>query len=145
MNKYVKQYLHRGLAFGGFGPIILGIVYAILEATLVDFSLGGWQVLVAILSTYVIAFVQAGSSVFNQIEEWSLSKSFLFHLSSIYLVYLFAYLVNSWIPFDIIFVLVFTGVFLVTYLAVWITVAVSVRIATKKLNDKMAAKESDGE
>ena len=60
MNKYVKQYLHRGLAFGGFGPIILGIVYAILEATIVDFSLGGWQVLVAILSTYVIAFVQAG-------------------------------------------------------------------------------------
>ena len=31
MNKYLKEFFHRGLIFGGFGPIILGIVFAILK------------------------------------------------------------------------------------------------------------------
>ena len=31
MNKYFKEYLKRGMAFGGFGPIIGGIVYLILS------------------------------------------------------------------------------------------------------------------
>ena len=61
MKKYAKDFLFRGLAFGGFGPIILGIIYAILEGTLENFSLDGWQVLVAILSTYLLAFFQAGA------------------------------------------------------------------------------------
>ena len=30
MNKYVRSFLHRGLMFGGFGPIIIGIVYLVL-------------------------------------------------------------------------------------------------------------------
>lgn len=41
MNKYVKEFLHRGLMFGGFGPIIAGIVYLILSYTLNNFSLSG--------------------------------------------------------------------------------------------------------
>lgn len=143
MNEYVKKYLLRGLIFGGFGPVVLGIVYAILEATVDGFSLGGWQILVAIISTYVIAFVQAGASVFNQIEEWPLAKSFFFHLSSIYIVYLLAYLVNSWIPFDITFVLVFTAIFLLGYLVIWIVVAASVAAVTRRLNKRMAEMEND--
>ena len=31
MNCYVKEFLKRGLMFGGFGPIVAGIVYLILE------------------------------------------------------------------------------------------------------------------
>ena len=34
MTKYVKQFLHRGLVFGGFGPIVAGIIYAILQSTI---------------------------------------------------------------------------------------------------------------
>ena len=26
MNKYVREFLHRGLMFGGFGPIVFGII-----------------------------------------------------------------------------------------------------------------------
>ena len=40
MNKYLKIFLHRGLIFGGFGPIVVGIVYFILGQTLEGFSLG---------------------------------------------------------------------------------------------------------
>lgn len=137
MNKYVKSFLHRGLVFGGFGPVILGIVFAILEVTLPDFSLGGGEVLLAIISTYLVAFVQAGATVFNQIEEWSAPKSMLCHLISVYLVYLFAYLVNSWIKPDITVVLVFTAIFLAIFLVIWLTVYLIVKSTEKRLNNKL--------
>ena len=138
MNKYLKEYLQRGFAFSGLGPIVLGIVYAVLEATVDGFSLGGVEVLVAILSTYVIAFVQAGGTVFNQIEDWSVPKSLLCHLGSIYLAYLAAYLVNTWIPFDWSVILIFTAIFLVTYFVVWVAVYLTVRAVTKRMNERVA-------
>jgi hypothetical protein len=71
MNKgYFKAFLHRGLIFGGFGPIIVGIVFFVLSLTLEDFSLSGQEVFFAIISTYLLAFLQAGASIFNQIESW---------------------------------------------------------------------------
>ena len=137
MNKYVKEFLHRGLIFAGFGPIILGIVFAILEGTVDGFSLGGGEVFVAVLSTYAIAFVQAGASVFNQIEHWSLAKSLFFHFGSIYLVYVVSYLANTWIPFEPLAVLIFTAIFAVVYFVVWITVYLIVRGCEKKLNARV--------
>ena len=66
MNKHLRLFLHRGLIFGGFGPIIIGIVFMFIELGGTQLSLGGGEVLLAIFSTYVLAFVQAGASVFNQ-------------------------------------------------------------------------------
>ena len=77
MNKYVKEYMHRGLIFGGFGPIILGIIYFILSKTVDGFMLSGLEVMTGIISTYLLAFVHAGASIFNQIEHWGISKSLL--------------------------------------------------------------------
>ena len=137
MNKYLKEFLHRGLMFGGFGPIIVGIVYAILQNNIESFSLGGREFLIAIVSTYLLAFVQAGASIFNQIEHWSLPKSILCHFSLLFLAYIGCYLVNSWIPFDINVVFVFAAIFVVVYIAVWLTVFISVKLITKKLNAKI--------
>jgi len=137
MNRYLKEFFHRGLIFGGFGPIVLGVIYAIVEASVADFSLSGMQVLVAIVSIYLLAFVQAGASVFNQIEHWSLPKSLFCHFGLLYLVYVGCYLLNDWIPFNKNVLLIFTAIFVAVYFAVWITVFVSVKIASKKLNRKI--------
>ena len=75
MNIYTKEFFHRGLMFGGFGPIILGIIYFILSLTIPNFALRGAEVLIAIVSIYLLAFIHAGASVFNQIEKWPLAKS----------------------------------------------------------------------
>lgn len=123
--------------FGGFGPIVAGIVYAILERTVSNFSLSGTQVLLAIASTYMIAFVQAGASVFNQIEEWPLPKSLLCHFLSLYAVYVIGYLINTWIPFQAEVVLIFTGIFVVVYFAVWVTVYLIVKATSRQLNEKL--------
>lgn len=137
MNKYLKEYLKRGMAFGGFGPIIAGIVYLILSFCIDGFTLGGVDVFVAIVSTYLLAFVQAGASVFNQIEGWPITKSLLCHLGSIYLAYVGCYLINSWIPFEPTVIAIFTAIFVVTYFVIWVAVYLSIKAVSKKLNSKI--------
>ncbi len=134
MKTYVKEFFHRGLVFGGFGPIVLGIIYAILENTVDGFSFTGWDVCIAILSIYLLAFVQAGASVFNQIEEWSLPKSLGCHFAVLYVAYVGCYLLNRWIPFDIRVVAIFTAVFAVLYFVIWFTVFLIVRHTGYQLN-----------
>ena len=137
MKKYLKSFLLRGLIFAGLGPIIGGIVFLILGNTIKDFSLTGYQVFIAIISTYILAFVQAGASVFNQIEEWPITKSLFCHFASIYTVYIVCYLVNTWIPFEPIAILIFTVIFVVCYFVIWLTVYLSVKATTKKLNSRL--------
>ncbi len=134
MNKYVKEFLHRGLMFAGFGPIVVGIIFAILQYTVEGFSLSGTQVLLAVVSTYLLAFVQAGVSVFNQIEHWSTVKSMLCHFGSLYAAYSVCYIANSWIPFEPMVLVIFTAIFAVVFFVVWTIVYLSVRAASKKFN-----------
>ena len=138
MNKYVKKFLHRGLMFSGFGPIVAGIVYLSIDLSGTALMLDGFDLFIGILSTYLLAFIQAGASVFNQIESWPLSRSLLFHLGSIYLAYVGAYLVNSWIPFEPIVLLIFTAAFLVTYFAIWLTVYFITRAVSKRMNERIS-------
>ena len=137
MNKYVKEFLHIGLIFGGFGPVVVGIVYAILWATLPDITITGAQMCVAIISSYLLAFVHAGASVFNRIETWSVPKSLFWHLLTLYIAYVTCYLVNTWIPFNALVILIFTGIFVVTYFVVWLTVFLCVKSAQKKMNARL--------
>lgn len=137
MNRYVKDFLHRGLMFGGFGPIVAGIVFLILSFSLEDFSLGGAELFLAIVSTYVLAFLQAGASVFNQIEKWPIAKSLLCHFGTLYLAYSLCYLVNAWIPFDWRVLLIFTLIFAVTYLVIWLTVWGIIRSTSKRFNERL--------
>ena len=140
MNKYVKSFVSRGLVFGGFGPIVLGAVLCILDLGGVDVMLSGVDILLAILSTYALAFVQAGASVFNQIEHWSVARSLAFHFSALFTVYTATYLVNSWIPFEPMAILVFCLIFILVYFAVWLTVYFSVRAYTKRMNEQIRQK-----
>lgn len=137
MNKYLKSFLHRGLVFGSFGPIICGVVFLIISKTVEAFSLSGSEVFLAIVSTYLLAFVQAGASVFNQIEEWPLAKSLLCHFLTLYSAYVICYISNAWIPFDPKVIFVFTAIFVVLYFIIWITVYCCVKSASKKLNSKL--------
>lgn len=137
MNKYLRQFFHRGLIFGGFGPIVVGIILAIISVTTNNFEISGVQILLAIVSTYILAFIQAGVSVFNQIESWSLPKSLFCHFSLLYLAYSVCYLANSWISFNVNVILIFTAIFVVTYFVVWIIVYLSIKTISKKINSKL--------
>ena len=130
----VRDFFFRGLMFGGFGPVIAGIVYLILHLTLKDLTLTGLQVFTVIVSTYLLAFVHAGASVFNQIESWPLAKSTLCHFGLLYVAYILCYVINSWIPFEPMVLGIFTAIFAVGYAVIWLAVYVSIRVTVKRLN-----------
>jgi hypothetical protein len=130
----VRDFFFRGLLFGGFGPVIAGIVYLILHFTLKDLALTGLQVFTTIVSTYLLAFVHAGASVFNQIESWPLAKSTLCHFGLLYIAYVLCYVINSWIPFEPMVLGIFTAIFAVGYAVIWLVVYVSIRVTVKRLN-----------
>jgi hypothetical protein len=137
MNKYLKEFFRRGLMFGGFGPIVAGIIYFVVSKTSPSFFLNGTEVFSAILSTYILAFLQAGATVFNQIENWSLMKSLLCHFSTLFVAYTSCYLLNSWIPFDYRVILIFIGIFVAVYFTVWSIVYFSIKATSRKLNMKL--------
>lgn len=137
MNCYLKRFLQRGIAFGGFGPIITGIVFAILELSLPKFSLGGIEMLLAIVSSYLLAFIQAGASVFNQIEGWPIAKSSAIHFLTLFATYSLCYIINRWIPFEPLVLLIFAAVFTVSYAAVYLIVVLCIRHTAKHLNSKL--------
>ena len=133
MNKYVKDFMLRGMLFGGFGPIVVAIILFVISF-FDTVSLSASQLLIAVVSSYLLAFVQAGSTVFNQIEHWPLLKSIGVHFLTLYLAYSLCYTVNSWIPFDPKVLLIFTGIFAAVYAVVYVTVYLIIGSTTKKLN-----------
>ena len=137
MNRYLKSFMHRGLLFGGFGPVITGIIYAVLDHSLPNVTVSGTDLFVIMVSTYLLAFVHAGASVFNQIEHWPIAKSLLCHFGCLYAAYLLCYVINRWIAFDLTVMLIFSGIFVAVYFAVWFTVYTVIKITEKKLNAKI--------
>lgn len=137
MNIYLKKFLHRGLVFAGFGPIVLAIIYFIISRFDTDFALSGKEVFVGIISIYLLAFIHAGASVFNQIDHWPVMKSLLYHFLMLYAAYSVCYIVNSWIPFDINVLLIFTAIFIAVYFLVWAIVLICIKATSKKMNSKI--------
>lgn len=127
----VKEFCKRGLMFGGFGPMVLGIVCLFVD----DFN--GNDVFFGILSTYAIAFIQAGTSVFKDIDNWSIVKASGIQLLTIYVAYTVLYLVNSWIPFKWSVLVIYTVLFVVAYFIIWLIVYSIVKRVTKDMNMKV--------
>ena len=137
MNKYVKEFLRRGLMFSGFGPIVFGIIVLCISYFDSVAVHSARNIFMGIVTTYAIAFVQAGATVFNQIEHWSVPKSMLCHFGLLYVVYSLSYIANSWIPFKAEVLVTFTVIFAVVFFAVWGIVYLCVRNTSKKINKKL--------
>ncbi len=137
MKKTLKNFALRGFIAGGFGPLTVAVVYLVLSKTLDGFTLGGTEVFIAVVSTYVLAFLQACANVFYEIESWPIVKSMFFHFITLYAAYISCYLINSWIPFDIKIVAVFTGIFIVGYALIWLVILASIKSTEKRLNQRL--------
>ena len=133
----MKHFMLRGLMFGGFGPIVLAIISYFISLFNEGITFSGKEILQGMISVYLLAFVHAGASVFNQIEEWGISKSIGIHFSVLYVAYSLCYLMNSWIPFSLKDFLIFTGIFAAIYIVVWTVVYICVRGSSRKINDKL--------
>ena len=139
MKKYVLEFVKRGLMAASGGPVILAIIYYILGATGTVTAFTPNEVCMGILSITVMAFIIAGISMIYTVESLPLPMAILIHAGVLYLDYLLVYLLNSWLPRNAIGT--FTAIFAAGYALVWLVIYLCIRAKTKKLNEKLRAKE----
>ena len=126
----------------GFGPIVLAILYLILEQKGLVETLTVHQVCVGILSLTALAFIAGGMNSIYQLEHLPLMGAILIHGGVLYLSYLATYLLNDWLAWGVIPVLVFTGVFVVGYLVIWAIICTIIRRKTAKINEILQEKQN---
>ena len=142
MKKIVSEFIHRGLTACGFGPIVLAILYLILQHQDVLKTLTVNQVCLEIFSISALAFIAGGLNVLYQIERLPLMVAILIHGGVLYLSYLATYLVNGWMEWGAAPILVFTGIFIVGYLIIWAVIYSIIRRKTERLNEILKRKQN---
>ena len=143
MKKYVLEFIRRGLVACGLGPLVLVIVYLILQRCAAVETLTVHQVCVGILSLSALAFIAGGMNILYQIERLPLMVAILIHGVILYLSYLGAYLVNDWLEKGTAPILVFSGIFVVGYLAIWAVIYFITKRNTAKVNALLKQKRQD--
>lgn len=137
MNKYIREFIHRGLIFSGLGPVVCGIVFWILELCSVNANITASEMLLSIVTTYVIAFIHAGSSIFPTIERWSKIKAMAIQGICLYSVYTIGYLINHWIPLDWKIIVIYTSIFIVGFLIIWGIAYFTTKVLGNNLNKRL--------
>ena len=141
MKKFVLEFLRRGLIAAGIGPIVLAIVYLILQQASAIETLSVNQVCIGIFSITALAFIAGGMNVIYQLERLPLMGAISIHGGVLYVSYLAAYLVNDWLDWGYVPVLVFTGIFVVGYLLIWAVIYSIIKRNTAKINASLRKRQ----
>lgn len=132
MNRFVKEFLRRGMLFAWGGPAVVAIVWLILGKTGQLEALRTGEAVLGVLSSTVLAFVAAGITAVYQLEQLPKPMAGLIHLAVLYADYLTVYLLNGWIESRVI--AAFTLVFAAGFLSIWAAVYLTVSRSVKKMN-----------
>lgn len=140
MKQLILEFLRRGAAACGLGPMVLAVLYGVLHRQGALETLTVDQVCLGIFSLSALAFVAGGLNVLYQIERLPLMAAVSIHGGVLYASYLLTYLANGWLKQGIRPVLVFSGIFAVGYLAIWAIIYAIIRRKTAKLNEMLHRK-----
>lgn len=141
MKKNVLEFIRRGLVACSFGPIVLAVLYLILQHQGAVETLTVNEVCTGIFSLSALAFVAGGMNFIYQIEQISLMVAILIHGSVLYISYLTTYLLNDWLKWDLSSVLVFSGIFVFGYLVIWAIIYSIIKKDTAKINEVLKQKQ----
>ena len=134
MKRYAMEFIRRGLAACGLGPLVLAVIYLILDRQGLVQTLDAAQVSVGIFSLTALAFLAGGMNVIYQLERLPLMAAVTIHGGVLYLGYLAVYLVNGWLKWGSVPILVFTAIFVIGYLLIWVVIYAILRRRTRRLN-----------
>lgn len=137
MKQLILEFLRRGAAACGLGPMVLAVLYGVLHRQGALETLTVDQVCLGIISLSALAFVAGGLNVLYQIERLPLMAAVSIHGGVLYGSYLLTYLVNGWLEWGTAPILVFSGIFVVGYLAIWAIIYAIIRRKTAKLNEML--------
>ena len=141
MKKIVLEFFRRGVVACGLGPIVLAILYLILQHQAKLETLTVSQVCMGIFSLSALAFIAGGMNVIYQIERLPLMVAILIHGCVLYLSYLGTYLINDWLEWGVLPILVFSGIFVFGYLAIWAIIYSIIKKKTERLNEQLKQKQ----
>ena len=145
MKKFVLDFLRRGFIACGLGPIVLAVLYLILQQSAAVEMLTVNQVCIGIFSLTALAFIAGGMNAVYQIERLPLMVAVLIHGVVLYVSYLGTYLLNDWLDWGVTPILVFSGIFVVGYLAIWAIIYSIIKRNTKKLNEILKKRKQNTE
>ena len=140
MKNNIAEFFRRGLIACGFGPLILALLYLILQHCGALQTLTVNQVCIGIVSLSALAFIAGGMNVIYQVEQMPLMLAILIHGCVLYVSYLGTYLLNGWLEWDMTPILVFSLIFVLGYLAVWAVIYSVNKRNTAKLNEILRQK-----
>lgn len=143
MKKFALEFLRRGIIASGIGPIILAVVYLILQASANVYTLTVNDVSVGIFSLFALAFIAGGMNAIYQIERLPLMTAVLIHGIVLYIGYLCTYLINDWLDFGTIPIIVFSGIFVVGYVVIWSIIYFIIRKNTARINEILKQKQTN--
>ena len=141
MKPFAKEFFRKGLTAWGFGPIVLVVLYLILQKTGNLQTLTVHEVCLGMLSLSALAFVAGGMNAIYQMERLPLMLAILIHGGVLYISYLATYLVNGWMDWGRMPLLVFTGAFVLGYLLIWAIIYVVTKKRTDGLNAMLKSKQ----
>ena len=143
MRRFVFDFLRRGVTACGLGPIVLAIVYLILQQVDNVRTLSVNEVCIGIFSLLALAFVAGGMNAIYQIERLPLMIAILIHGGVLYLSYLVTYLLNDWLDFGVISLVLFSTIFVVGFIVIWAVIYLVIRNKTEKINEILKQKRQN--
>ena len=141
MKKYVLEFFRRGLVACGFGPLVLAVLYLVLQRHAALEILTVDQVCTGIFSLTALAFIAGGMNAIYQMERLPLMVAILIHGGVLYISYLATYLLNGWLEWGVVPIFVFSGIFVLGYLVIWAVIYSIIKRNTAKLNKLLKEKQ----
>lgn len=141
MKNVVFDFIRRGFIACGFGPLVLAILYLILQHETHLQTLTINEVCLGIISLSALAFISGGINVIYQIERLPLMVAILIHGTVLYASYLGTYLLNNWLDHGITPILVFTGIFVFGYFFIWAIIYTITQKKASQLNEMLKKKQ----
>ena len=145
MKKHILDFVRRGLVACGLGPMVLAVIFLILQKVSGVETLTVEEVCIGIFSLWALAFIAGGMNFLYQIERLPLMVAILIHGGVLYISYLATYLLNDWLEWGAIPLLVFSLIFIIGYLVIWAIIYAIVRKKTKRLNEILKQKQKNAE
>ena len=137
MKHHILDFIRRGMAACGIGPIVLAVVYLILQRNGQAQMLTVNQVCLGIFSLSALAFIAGGMNCIYQIERLPLMVAILIHGCVLYISYLITYLINGWLERDTTPILAFSAVFVLGYLVIWVVIYSGIKKKTDTINEML--------
>ena len=143
MKQKLLEFFRRGLVACGFGPLVLAVVYLILQKQGALETLTVQEVCLGIVSLAALAFIVGGMNIVYQVERLPLMVAILIHGCVLYGSYLVTYLLNGWLKWGTTPILVFSGIFAGGYLAVWAVIYAVTKRRTRAVNTLLQQKRQN--